>query len=33
MVRTGRPARAVLNLAGTLVIGVGLCALGYSLAH
>jgi CrcB protein len=33
MVRAGRPARAVLNLAGTLVIGVGLCALGYSLAH
>jgi CrcB protein len=33
MIRSGRSARAALNLAGTLVIGVGLCALGYTLAH
>ena len=33
MVRSGQPARAVLNLGGTLVAGVALCALGYALAH
>jgi CrcB protein len=33
MLRLGQTTRAVVNLGGTLVIGVSLCGLGYYLAH
>jgi CrcB protein len=33
MLRTGRMGRAAFNLGGTLVIGIALCGIGYTLAH
>jgi CrcB protein len=33
MLRTGERVRAAVNLAGMLVAGIGLCALGYLMAN